>query len=196
MASEEWRTLPESPPDPETEKLQAEVKRWHDLAARSQAELANAQARMRRDVEERQKYAVENFAREVIPALDSLSKSVEAVTKAGGAAAVVEALQLVEKELLRGLAKGGIRPIDTAGKKFDPMFHEAVGTVPSATHEEQAVFAEVRRGYLIHDRVLRPAQVLVARRTPGGSDGRTSEPQEPESTKGEGREEAAKGGAG
>jgi len=182
VSDSDWRSLPEAAPDPEIETLQAEAKKFFDLAARSQAELANAQTRMRRDLADGQKFAVEGFVRDLIPAIDSLGKSVEALTRSGAAASVVEALQLVEKEVLRALAKGGIRPIETAGKKFDPSFHEAVGMVPSPSHEDQAVVTEVRRGYLIHDRVLRPAQVLVARRPAGGSDGPKAEGAEKAAT--------------
>jgi molecular chaperone GrpE len=167
----EWNSIVPPEPDPEIARLESEAKRWLEVAQRSQAELANAQARMRRELDERTKYAVEGFVRELIPALDSLAKAVDSVTKAGGAPAVVDAIVLIDREVLRALAKGGIRPIQTAGAKFDPQFHEAVAMVTAADREDQTIVTEVRRGYLIQDRVLRPAQVVVARRPAGGANG-------------------------
>lgn len=172
---DDWRSMEGAPPEADLERLQADAKRYLELAQRSQAELANAQARMRRDLDERTRYALEGFALELLPVIDSFVKAEEALTKAGAAASAIEAVALLRKELLRVFAKGGIRPIETQGRKFDAAVHEAVAMVTSAGHEDQAVVSEVRGGFVIGDRVLRPAQVVVARKPPGGSDGAKTE---------------------
>ena len=153
----------------ELETLRKESAANLDLAKRSQAELANAQARMSRDLDVSRKFALESFARELLSVIDGIDKSVEALTKGGGSPAVVEAVSLIEREMMRVLSKFGVAPIDTKGRKFDPAFHEALTVVESAAHEPQAIVTEMRRGWLMHDRVLRPAQVAVARKPAAAS---------------------------
>lgn len=168
----------------EVRRLHAQVESHLDLARRSQAELANAQQRMRRDLDNARKYALEGFVRDLLPAVDNLDRSIEAVSKREDAQALVEALRLIERELLRALSKGGIRPIDSDGTRFDPSLHEAITLVESETQDDQTVAATLRRGWLIEDRVLRPAHVAVVKKKadPGGK-----------ADEGEAREEGASG---
>jgi molecular chaperone GrpE len=174
-----WESVVEPGADPlegmieqlavENAKLRGEIEELLGVARRAQAELSSVRERLKREYDLKEKLAAEAIARELMPALDGVAKSMEAVAKAGGTPAMVEALGLIERELLRGLSRGGIRPIETRGRKFDPAVHEAVAMVESAEHEDGAVVSEARRGYMIHDRVLRPAQVTVARRSAGGA---------------------------
>jgi molecular chaperone GrpE len=153
---------PAAPPaaESELEKLKKDAAANLELAKRAQAELANAQSRWNRDVETTRKFAVESMIRELLPVFDSLGKAVEA----GQAGPALEAMKIIEKEALRVLAKFGVAPIETKGKKFDPLFHEAVTMTESAEHEDQAIVSELRRGWMMYERVLRPAHVVVARK--------------------------------
>ncbi|HTF57867.1 MAG TPA: nucleotide exchange factor GrpE [Planctomycetota bacterium] len=160
-------TLPRS----EVEALRAAEARaaeYLDLAKRTQAEFVNYQARARREREEFSKIAAQSVILEVLPILDSLTRLAGA-PKETTAAGLVEGIRIIEREMLRVLAKSGVRPMETVGKKFDPSFHEAVDTVdaPPGT-SESVVLEEVRRGFMIHDRVLRPAQVIVGRPASAG----------------------------
>jgi len=156
--------------DPETALRAAEARaaEYLDLAKRTQAEFVNYQARARRDREEFTKYAAGTILQEVLPILDSLTRLAGAPKEANGGG-LAEGIRILEREMLRVLAKSGVRPMETVGKKFDPAFHEAVDTVeaPQGT-TESVVLEELRRGFMIHDRVLRPAQVVVGRPAAAG----------------------------
>jgi len=145
---------------------EAKAAEYLDLAKRTQAEFVNYQARARREREELTKYALERFLHEVLPVLDGMAHTLAAPSDAD-LRTVVEGVRIVEREMLRILAKSGVRPMEAVGKKFDPLFHEAVATVeaPPGT-ADGTVVEELRRGFTIHDRVLRPAHVRVARTAP------------------------------
>ena len=164
---------PESAPDMETlpaselETLRAagaKAAEYLDLAKRTQADFINYQSRVRREREDLVRFGTESLLRELLPVVDDLQRVLDA---AAGAPALLEAARITERELLRVLSKAGVRPIETAGKKFDPMFHEAAEMVDAPPGKAAGdVLEEVRRGYTLHDRVLRPASVKVTRAAP------------------------------
>jgi molecular chaperone GrpE len=134
-----------------------------DLAKRTQADFVNYQSRVKREREEYVRFAAEGLLRELLPVIDDLQRLL-ATPPGTGAPALLEGVTLIERELSRVLAKAGVRPIETDGKKFDPTYHEAGEMVdPPAGKSAGDVVGEDRRGYLLHDRVLRPARVKVAR---------------------------------
>jgi molecular chaperone GrpE len=154
-------TLPAS----EVEELRgsaAKAAEYLDLAKRTQAEFVNYQARARRDREEYSRYANENLIRELLPVVDDLQRLLSS-SAAAGVSALLEGARITERELLRVLGKAGVRPIETVGKKFDPAFHEAAESVDAPASAPGDIVTEVRRGYMLHDRVLRPAIVKVAK---------------------------------
>jgi molecular chaperone GrpE len=173
--------IPESAPEMETlpasevESLRAagaKAAEYLDLAKRTQADFINYQSRVRREREDLVRFGTEGLLRELLPVVDDLQRVLDA---AAAAPALLEAARITERELLRVLAKAGVRPLETAGKKFDPMYHEAAEMVEAPPGKAAGdVIEEVRRGYMLHDRVLRPASVRVAR-TPA------SPPKPPES---------------
>jgi molecular chaperone GrpE (heat shock protein) len=130
----------------------AKAGEYLDLARRAKADFLNYQDRVRRDKAEWTRSTLEGFVRELLPALDGFAMAKFDDPK------LLEAMRVIEKEFTRVLAKNGITPIDTAGKAFDPNFHEAVGVEPGGTALE-----EVRRGWMIGDRVLRPAAVRIVK---------------------------------
>ncbi|HEU4339010.1 MAG TPA: nucleotide exchange factor GrpE [Planctomycetota bacterium] len=139
----------------------AKAAEYLDLAKRTQADFVNYQARVRRDREEYVRYAAEGLLRELLPVVDDLQRL---TSSAAGVPALLEAVKITERELLRVLSKAGVRPIETVGKKFDPAFHEAAEMVEAhAGKAPGEIIEEVRKGYTLHDRVLRPANVKVAR---------------------------------
>lgn len=156
----------EAAPDPAAElaKAQAKADEYLDLARRTKADFLNYQDRMRREREQLVRYAIESFVQDLVPALESLRHSFLTLREGTEPKAVLDGVTIVEKEFLRVLAKNGIQPIETSGKSFDPRFHEAVGTVPRDDVAENAIVEEVRSGWMLNDRVLRPAAVRIAKK--------------------------------
>lgn len=130
----------------------AQAEEYLELARFAKADFLNYQDRVRREKADWTRSALDGFIRELLPALDGFALATFDDPK------LLEALRLIEKEFVRVLAKHGITPIDTAGKPFDPNFHEAVGIDPGGT-----LLQEVRRGWMIGDRVLRAAAVRIVK---------------------------------
>ena len=130
-----------------------------DLARRVQADFLGYQERARRDKEEAARYRAEALAKDLIPALDALQGGLSAA----GLEGVVEGMRMVESELLKALARHGIVEIDALGKPFDPRLHQAVEVAPAVEGgPASTVLAVLKRGYRLHDRILRPAMVRVS----------------------------------
>ncbi|HZN60773.1 MAG TPA: nucleotide exchange factor GrpE [Planctomycetota bacterium] len=141
----------------------AKAAEYLDLAKRTQADFINYQARVRREREDLVRFGTDGLLRELLPLADDLERVLAAAEK-GENPGVLEGIRLVQRELLRIFAKTGVRPIETVGRKFDPEFHEASETVEAPPGvAEGSIVQEVRRGYTIHDRVLRPASVKVSK---------------------------------
>ncbi|HZE97491.1 MAG TPA: nucleotide exchange factor GrpE [Planctomycetota bacterium] len=144
---------------PTLEQVQAESARWKakadeylEMARRAKADFINYQDRVRRDKADWNRQALEGFLREMLPAMDGFSMAKFEDPK------LLEAVRILEKEFLRVLSKAGVTPIETAGKSFDPLYHEAVAMDPGGTELE-----EVRRGWLIDGKVLRAASVKLVK---------------------------------
>lgn len=139
----------------------ARADEYLDLARRWKAEFLNYQARVRREREEWKRQAVEEFVRDLLPAIDSFAWArFEEPT-------LMRALGVLEREFLRVLARHGIVPIEAEGRPFDPFLHEAVAVEETDECPDGTVLEEVRRGWKIDGRVLRPAGVRVARARSG-----------------------------
>lgn len=156
--------------DPETEI--AELK---DKLLRALAEMENLRRRSQKDREDALKYSASNFARDMLTVSDNLRRAIESIPADGdpdGAALVsfIEGIALTEKALLATLERHGIRKIEPMGEKFDPQFHEAMFEAPAPGAENGTVFQVMEPGYVIHDRLLRPAKVGVAKAAPGPSE--------------------------
>jgi molecular chaperone GrpE len=132
-----------------------------DQLQRSRAEFANFQKRIKAQAEQNQAYAVGNLALDLVGVLDNFERALEAA-RGSGAQGIVEGLDLVHRQLLSALAKHGVEPIAALGQPFDPNRHEALLKQASANHHEGTVVAELGRGYIMKDRVLRPSKVAVS----------------------------------
>lgn len=145
------------------ENLEQQAEHYRDQALRSQAEAENTRRRASRDVENAHKFALEKFAAELLPVLDSLEKAVEVAAESEGAESIAEGVELSLKLFLSVLEKHGIERIDPIGEPFDPQVHEALTMVPSEHAEPNSVVEVMQRGYLLNGRVVRAAKVVVAR---------------------------------
>jgi molecular chaperone GrpE len=132
------------------------------LAQRTRADFENYQKRMKRDLAEERRYAQAPLAADLFPALDNLDRAIAAAEQAGEKGPLVQGVAMVHTQLLDILRRHGITPIEAQGQPFDPNHHQAVSQQPSKEHPPMTVLQVLERGYLIHDRVLRPARVVVS----------------------------------
>ena len=137
-------------------------KNW-DLYLRAAAELENVRKRAARDVENAHKYAVDKLAAELLSVKDSLELGLAAATEADDVEILRKGKEATLKLLEMTLEKFSIVEINPLGEPFNPEFHEAMAMQPSADHEPGSVLEVVQKGYQIHERLLRPARVIVAR---------------------------------
>src|SRR5512145_497578 len=149
-------------PEAEAAELRRQVQEQQDRLLRALAETENVRRRIERTADERVKYANEGLLRDVIPVLDNLERALGAARAAGGAAGVVEGVELIQRELLRVLERHGVTRYSAVGQPFDPTRHEAIARMVSTEAAPGSVVAETAPGYLLNGRVLRAALVAVA----------------------------------
>jgi molecular chaperone GrpE len=154
--TDEPAPAPEAP-QPALDEAAAERDRLRDQLLRASADLQNLRRRMEKDVEERAQRKAEGLLRALLDAVDAIDRAREAAPPA-----LRDGLRLISEALLAAAAREGVRPIASVGAPFDPKLHEAISVVPKGDAPAGQVVAEQRRGYLWSERVLRPAQVLVA----------------------------------
>ncbi len=146
-----------------------EVTRLKDQLLRSQAEMENLRRRSARDVENAHKFGVEKLLGDLLPALDSYEKGIEEAAKLEGdaGAAVAQGLELAQKLFLETVGKYGLTTEHPLGEPFDPQKHEAMAMVPNPDMEPNSVMEVLQRGYLLHERVVRAAKVIVSKAVDG-----------------------------
>ena len=140
-----------------------------DSWLRAQAELENYRKRVQREAEELRQYQALPLSRDLLPALDNLRRAIQAAEKSPNVEELVTGVRLVARQFDEALARHGITLIDAVGKPFDPNLHQALQQVPSAEHPPLTVLAEVERGYLLKERVVRPSCVIVSQAPPADS---------------------------
>ncbi len=154
------------------EALQAEVASLKDRILRTMAEMENLRRRTEREVADAKSYGVTSFAREMVAAVDNLQRALASIpvdAKSDASAAIqsfVQGVELTERDLLSRLARFKVQPIETVGSRFDPNRHEALFEMPDETVPTGTVVQQMETGYVIGDRVLRPAKVGVSRGGP------------------------------
>jgi len=158
-------------PEPST-ALEREHAEMRDRLLRALAEMENLRKRTEREVADSRLYSVTSFARDLLVVADNMRRALEAVTPElrasaqSGAKALIDGVELTERELLKALEKNGVRQFTPLGEKFDPNLHQAMFEVPDATVPAGSVVQVVQPGYMIGDRVLRPALVGVSKGGP------------------------------
>ena len=159
---------PEEPPSMEPGDALAEARRTAqehlDRALRAQAELENVRRRAERDLAHAHKFALERFVSELLPVRDSLELGLAASAGEGaGAAGIAEGVELTLRMLEQAMEKFGVEAVDPAGDPFNPEFHQAMTMQESDTAESGTVLTVVQKGYLLNERLVRPAMVIVAK---------------------------------
>lgn len=140
-----------------------EAESQKELALRTMADMENLKRRTRIDVESAHKFALEKFVNELLPVLDSMEMGLDAAAKEDASAeSIREGLDITFKQFLDVLQKFNVERVNPEGEKFDPQLHEAMTMVPSPDHDSQMVMEVFQKGYLLNERLVRPARVIVA----------------------------------
>lgn len=136
---------------------------WNQFL-RARAEMENARRRAQKDVDQARRQGLEKLAGELLPVKDSLEMGLAAAQESNAdVAKLTEGTELTLKMLSQAMDKFEITEVDPMGQKFDPERHEAMATQPSAEHEPNTVIHVVQKGYMLDDRLLRPAMVIVSK---------------------------------
>ena len=145
------------------EAKEEEAKETYDRLLRVSADFENYKKRATREMEEFRKYANQSLLKEMLSVVDNLELAISSSNdKKKADKHLIEGLNLTLNEILRVFEKFNVKPIEAQGKAFDPAFHEAVMREETDDFPENTVVSEFQKGYLIHDRLLRPAMVVVA----------------------------------
>ncbi len=142
---------------------EAEAKANWDKFLRERADLENLRKRFQKEKEDLFKYGNENIILEILPTVDNLERALEHATD-DNASAIIEGVRMTLSMLLSALKKFGATPIVAKGALFDPAFHQAMSHVETTDQEPNTVVQEFQKGYLLNDRLLRPAMVTVAKK--------------------------------
>lgn len=166
---------PEEPSEakmPDTEKeLQARLERAetqakenYDRLLRASADFENYKKRMNRESEDFRKYANESLIRELLPVVDNLERAIDSASfNQEAPQSMLQGVHLTISEIQNIFKRFSVKPISSVNKPFDPAFHQAVIQEETDAVDENMVIKELQKGYLIHDRLLRPAMVVVSK---------------------------------
>ncbi len=156
---------------PREAELEAELARVKDQLLRAMAETENVRRRLEQQAEDRGKYAVSSFAKDMLPVADNLRRALDSIPaeSIGGdpmAQKLAEGVELTERSLLSALERHGIKRVVALGQRFDPHLHQAMMEVEDPSQPAGTVVLEMQAGYTIHDRLLREAMVGVSKGGP------------------------------
>jgi len=159
----------EPQPAPDAEGLEVRLQKaerqrdeYAELAKQARAEFENYQKRAARDLATERRFAQTPLAKDLLPPLDNLERALAAAKQASDSGSLAQGVAMVQSQLLDALRRHGVTRIEAQGKPFDPNLHEAVMQQPSAEHPPQTVLQVLEQGYVMHERVLRPARVVVS----------------------------------
>ena len=165
--TDEGKTEAPEPTESEGEidasQLLAERDEYHDLLLRKAAELENYKKRTERDRASLQQAAAADLIQELLPLADDLQRALASPSESTSTSAYRSGVELIHKRLLELLEKRGVMPIEAMGANFDPLYHEAVETVTAESTQDGKIVSDLRRGYTVGGRLLRPSMVRVAK---------------------------------
>ncbi len=145
------------------EEKEKEIKGHHDRLLRLAADFENYKKRAAKEKEDWTKFANEDLIRAILPFIDNLERAVNHAEKIADTGVLIEGVRLTIQQLLQGLNRFGLSTFESVGKPFDPTVHEAMLVVETNKHEPNQVVEEFQKGYLLNDRLLRPATVSVSK---------------------------------
>ncbi len=146
----------------EMERLRADLREAGDRVLRAQAELDNYRKRARRELDEELRYANMSLLRDLLPVLDNIRRGIAAAEKSPDASGLLDGIKMVAQSLTGTLARHHCTRIEALHKPFDPALHEAISQRPDDQYAPYTVIDVAQDGYVLYDRVVRPAQVVVS----------------------------------
>jgi molecular chaperone GrpE len=152
-------------------RLEAELAAQKDRMIRMVADMDNLRKRTRREVEMSTVNGRSDVLGELLPAIDAMDMAINAIAPEGDSKGVYEGMVMVRRQFLTAVERFGLKPLSSEGEIFDPNFHEAVSQVPSSDHPSGVIVNEVRKGYMLGERLLRASMVVVSSGNPGGKQG-------------------------
>ncbi len=159
--------LAEAPSDQSAELIE-EVAKYKDQLIRTQAEMENVRRRAEMDVEKAHKFALDKFAKDLLPVVDSLEKAIETAQGEDEAlAGIRQGVEMTLSMFLSTLNRFNLEQLDPVGEPFDPQFHEAMSMVDAPNAEPNSVIAVMQKGYVLNGRLVRPAMVMVSKAQAG-----------------------------
>jgi molecular chaperone GrpE len=181
MADETVETAAPETADPVAEATR-EAAQYKDKLLRTLAEMENLRKRTEREVLDARAYGIAGFARDVLAVADNMHRALEAIgpdLREGAdpkVKALIEGVELTERELMKILERNGVRKFSPQGEKFDPNFHQAMYEVPTSDQPPGHVAQVIQAGYMLGERVLRPALVAVSKAPPKSSANDNAQP--------------------
>lgn len=151
--------------EPDTATLRSQAAELQDRLLRTQAELENYRKRARRELDEQRRYAEIELIRDLLPIVDNVDRAITAAEKQADAATLLSGLKMMRQQLDEVFDRHHAKVITAAGEPFDPSRHEAIMQQPNEEHPEHTVLGVARQGLTLHDRVIRPAQVIVSKKS-------------------------------
>ena len=146
------------------ESLEKEAKESYDRFLRVSAEFENYKKRAAREMNDFRKFANESFIKAMLPVVDNLDRAIESSSNDDHAQnSVLEGVNMTLKEILKVFEQFNVKPFESLGKAFDPALHQAVMQEETDDHPDNTVLNELQKGYMMHDRLLRPAMVVVSK---------------------------------
>jgi molecular chaperone GrpE len=152
----------------EMEQLRTDLREAGERVLRAQADFDNYRKRARREIDEERRYANLTLLRDLLPVLDNMQRAIAAAEKTPDASGLLDGIKMVVQNLIGALARHQCTRIEALHKAFDPAFHEAIAQQPSDQFAPNTVIAVAQDGYMLHDRVVRPAQVVVSTQPSSG----------------------------
>ena len=167
----------------QAEALDAGTRERDDLKARllrAAADMDNFRKRKEREKDELRKYGSDKLVVDLLPAVDNLERALEHAEKTAEESSISDGVRMVHRQIVSSLDKHGIRSFDSVGEKFDPQRHEAIQQVETTEFDTNVVMQEFQKGYFIHDRLLRAALTVVAKRVdpPAQAPGEEAAPED------------------
>ena len=165
-------------PDVQMDELataRAEAQQKQELYLRAMAEMDNLRKRQQREKEDLTKFCNENILREILPVIDNLERAIEHAGEQAEVNGLLEGVEMTLNQFNSVLKKFGVETIRAKGERFNPDHHQAMGQLETHEVEANHVVQELQKGYLLNNRLLRPAMVMVARTPPNADNAETDE---------------------
>ncbi|MGM0642644.1 MAG: nucleotide exchange factor GrpE [Thermodesulfobacteriota bacterium] len=158
--------------EPGVNELTAQLEKEKERVLRLSAELENYKKRMEKELSQFKKYANESLLKQLLTVIDNLERAIAtADTDAGGESkGLLDGIKMTHEEILKLLKSFSVEPVKAEGEPFDPEYHQAVTQEETDDHPENTVVRELQKGYVMHDRLIRPSMVVVSKQSENNKD--------------------------